>query len=46
MQKGLHTVVCSDGRYVISQAGVGYHCYCTRLRSSVNNKDILLLLVI
>ena len=31
---------------VISQAGVGYHCYYRRLRSSVNNNDILRVLVI
>ena len=31
---------------VISQAGVGYHCYYTRPRLSVNNNDILRVLVI
>ena len=31
---------------VISQAGVGYHCYYTRWRSSINNNDILRVLVI
>ena len=31
---------------VISQAGVGYHCYYRRQRWSANNNDMLQVLVI